>query len=41
MGFAIPSNIVLELIEYLEKGVQPQRPTLGVQAFRSKDNNYI
>lgn len=36
MGFAIPSNIVLELIEYLEKGVQPQRPTLGVQALEVK-----
>lgn len=36
MGFAIPSNTVLELIEYLEKGIQPERPTLGVQALEVK-----
>lgn len=36
MGFAIPSNTVLELIEYLEKGTQPQRPILGVQALEVK-----
>lgn len=36
MGFAIPSNTVLDLIEYLEKGIQPERPTLGVQALEVK-----
>lgn len=36
MGFAIPSNTIIELIGYLEKGIQPERPTLGVQALEVK-----
>ena len=29
-GFAIPSNLVLEIISYLEKGELPERLTLGI-----------
>lgn len=36
MGFAIPSNTIIELIEYLEKGIQPERPTLGVEVLEVK-----
>lgn len=37
MGFAIPSNLVLELIELLEQGIQPVRPLLGVTVTSVKD----
>ena len=30
MGFAIPSNLVKEIISYLEKGTTPKRYTLGI-----------
>ena len=37
MGFSIPSNLVKQLIEYLEKGTKPQRTTLGVQGKTVRD----
>lgn len=30
MSFAIPINLVMEIVEQLEKGIVPQRPLLGV-----------
>lgn len=33
MGFAIPSNLVKELISYLEKGKTPRRITLGITIY--------
>lgn len=33
MGFAIPSNLVKELIEVLEKGETPKRYTLGISVY--------
>lgn len=33
MGFAIPSNLVKELIEILEKGETPKRYTLGISVY--------
>lgn len=33
MGFAIPSNIVKELIKTLEKGEKPKRYTLGISVY--------
>ena len=37
MGFAIPSNLIKELIEILETGVQPNRPILGVTIISISD----
>ena len=31
MSFAIPINLVMEIVKQLEVGVRPQRATLGVQ----------
>ena len=36
MGFAIPSNLVKELITHLEKGQTPQRMTLGISVYEVK-----
>lgn len=36
MGFAIPSNLVKELIVHLEKGQAPQRMTLGISVYEVK-----
>lgn len=36
MGFAIPSNVVKELIKYLEKGTRPYRITLGMSFYPVK-----
>lgn len=33
MGFAIPSNLVKELIKYLEQGKKPVRYTLGIMTY--------
>ena len=33
MGFAIPSNLVKELVEILEKGESPKRYTLGISIY--------
>lgn len=30
MSFAIPTNLALEIVEMLEKGIKPERPLLGV-----------
>lgn len=37
MGFSIPSNTVVHLLEYLEKGVVPNRAKLGVTSITIKD----
>lgn len=37
MGFAIPSNLVLEIVELLEQGIQPVRPKLGVTVLSVRD----
>lgn len=37
MGFAIPSNLALELIQMLEKGIVPERPLLNVSVYEVKD----
>ena len=36
MGFSIPSNTALELINFLEQGKVPQRPLLGIEAIEVK-----
>ena len=36
MGFSIPSNTALELINFLEEGKVPQRPLLGIEAIEVK-----
>lgn len=33
MGFAIPANLVKELIKILEKGEKPKRYTLGISVY--------
>ena len=33
MGFAIPSNLVKEIVSYLEKGLKPRRITLGITTY--------
>lgn len=37
MGFAIPSNLALELIQMLERGIIPERPLLNVSVYEVKD----
>lgn len=37
MGFAIPSNLALELVQMLEKGIIPERPLLNVSVYEVKD----
>ncbi len=37
MGFAIPSNLALELIELLEQGIIPERPLLNISVYEVKD----
>lgn len=37
MGFSIPSNLVVQLIELLEKGVKPVRTTLGITGKSIRD----
>lgn len=37
MGFAIPSNLLLELVKLLEQGIIPERPLLNVSVYEVKD----
>lgn len=39
MSFAIPINIVMELVTQLEEGIRPNRPTLGVSIVDIMDYN--
>lgn len=37
MGFSIPSNLVVQLIELLEKGIKPVRTSLGIKGKNIRD----
>ncbi|MDD3106587.1 MAG: trypsin-like peptidase domain-containing protein [Bacilli bacterium] len=37
MGFAIPINLVIELVSVLEQGIQPKRPKLGITVIAVRD----
>ncbi|MFA7367961.1 MAG: trypsin-like peptidase domain-containing protein [Bacilli bacterium] len=39
MGFAIPINIVIDLLEFLEAGITPDRPVLGISVIDIKSIN--
>ncbi len=45
MGFAIPSNLVLDIVSMLEQGIHPQRALLGVTAIEVRtilsDESYM
>ncbi|MDD3191464.1 MAG: trypsin-like peptidase domain-containing protein [Bacilli bacterium] len=37
MGFSIPSNLVSEVVTFLEEGIQPTRPRLGIESITIRE----